>query len=124
MTGFEEIELQGTGMVETYLDWIKRMEPQKTTLFLMASAEILDRTERKEEDLLQAIRTQLMPISAYNGMARKLITLWYLGNWCGQIVSPESYVAGLVWPTAETHPFGAKQPGFASWSEPPISVKS
>jgi len=26
-----------------------------------------------------------------------------------------------MWLAAKTHPSGAKQPGFASWAEPPLS---
>ena len=38
-----------------------------------------------------------------------------------QIDAP-SYVQGLMWEAAETHPPGAKQPGYGSWAEPPIRI--
>ena len=35
------------------------------------------------------------------------------------VVSPSSYVEGLVWHTFNGHPVGAKPPGFGTWSVPP-----
>ena len=64
-----------------------------------------------------------MPDSLYNGLAKNIITMWYMGNWMNTVISPQSYVQGLIWGVAETHPPGAKQPGYASWSTAPKTVQ-
>ena len=64
-----------------------------------------------------------MPDSLYNGLAKNIITMWYMGNWMNTVINPQSYVQGLIWGVAETHPPGAKQPGYASWASAPNTVK-
>ena len=79
-----------------------------------------------------------------NDVARTLIQLWYNGTWSPlsvgwytanaaripnppdlanlgstYVVSAQSYIESLVWTAANTHPMGAKQPGFGTWAEPP-----
>ena len=57
--------------------------------------------------------------------------LWYTGSLfnmalSGQpnyIINAESYKQGLMWNAGHTHPPGAKQPGYGSWANPPITVK-
>ena len=55
--------------------------------------------------------------------------MWYMGQWAPSVnqatnlaqarnISPNAYVQGLVWNLADTHPPGAKQPGFGSWAKP------
>jgi hypothetical protein len=70
----------------------------------------------------------------YEGLAQRIILLWYTGIWTTMnwkdkmtqdartaMVSAEAYKEGLIWVAAETHPAGAKQPGFGSWSSEPLS---
>ena len=62
--------------------------------------------------------------------------VWYSGQWQPALVveeskslqtarniSPEAYIQGLVWAAANTHPPGAKQPGYGSWALPPLSTR-
>jgi hypothetical protein len=122
LTGFEAIDLQGTGMVEVYYNYMVEMEPQNSQYFLKKAREIMDHNRDNEENLNEAIAAQLIPNNYFNGIAKKVIIMWYLGNWESNVISPESYVAGLVWPAADTKPYGAKQPGFGSWAQPPIQL--
>ena len=39
-----------------------------------------------------------------------------------RIISAEAYMEGLLWRAAGTHPQGAKQPGYGSWSFPPVQI--
>ena len=59
-----------------------------------------------------------------NGLAKKIILLWYEGMWVeagkSEVISSQSFIEGLMWPAAKTHASGAKQPGFGSWSHPPL----
>jgi len=124
LTGFNKAELQGTGMVESYFNYVSNTpsDAQKANLdFFFAKVQaILKETKGDEQALEFAVSDQLMPISAYNNMAQNIITLWYTGNWGQNVVSAQSYIQGLMWDTAEAHPPGAKQPGFGSWSLPPL----
>ena len=121
LTGFDEAELQGTGMVETYYQAVlsNNTQPDVSYFFEMVAA-ILKENESNEDALNKAISSHLMPASAYSGMAMNIINMWYTGNWGDNVVSGQAYVQGLVWDAAEAHPPGAKQPGYGSWAIPPL----
>jgi hypothetical protein len=68
-----------------------------------------------------AILNDLMPDPFYNGLAKNIITMWYMGNWVNEMVSPTAYTQGLIWNVMDSHPPGAKQPGYGSWHRPPLS---
>lgn len=83
----------------------------------------------------------------FHGLAQRIIMMWYTGNWTTMnglkkekkenekegrdpntrnefgrtaAVSAEAYKNGLIWTVAKTHPAGAKQPGYESWSIKPL----
>ncbi|WP_448701905.1 hypothetical protein ACFGVR_06515 [Mucilaginibacter sp. AW1-3] len=132
LTGFNKAELQGTGMVAVYCDCVSNT-PQNPNYsdedlkantanadFFFAEVSSIFKTSKNEAEILQAIASRLMPVSAYNALAQSIINLWYTGNWGANVVAAQSYIQGLMWDTAEAHPPGAKQPGFGSWSLPPL----
>jgi len=124
LTGFNRAELQGTGMLETYFNTVndppREADKNNIDFFFEAVQSILKDGNGDEQAISTAIAAHLMPLSAYNGMAQQIITLWYTGNWGNNVLSSQSYIQGLMWGTAEAHPPGAKQPGFGSWSMPPV----
>ena len=121
LTGYNEAELQGTGMVETYYQAVlKNNTPSDASFFFEEVAAILKESNGDEGLIEKAIAIHLMPASAYSGMAMNIITMWYTGSWGNDVVSGQAYVQGLVWDAAQTHPPGAKQPGYGSWSMPPL----
>jgi hypothetical protein len=121
LTGFNEAELHGTGMLDAYYATIvKNNAPSDLRYFFEQVAVILEISKKDEKRLHEAIALDLMPLSAYSGLAQNIITLWYTGNWANTPVSAQAYQQGLVWDAAEAHPPGAKQPGFGSWSLPPL----
>ena len=131
LTGFEEVELQGTGMLETYYQTIiAKNDADDVDYFFAEVKALLRETEGDESRMLAQIRSRLMPDSCNNCLARKIILMWYTGEWYSQTDDPssgtqinaQSYVQGLMWTAAETHPPGAKQPGYGSWAEPPIRI--
>ncbi|MGA8027534.1 MAG: hypothetical protein WB992_10325, partial [Bryobacteraceae bacterium] len=140
LTGFDEVELQGTGMLETYYCVLMKEDDQEGVRgFLKKAREILNSANPHQEikkTLIEppvaanASRFDQMP---YQGLAQRIILLWYTGiwttmNWSDKksqqertaMVSAEAYKEGLIWAAAETHPAGAKQPGYNSWSQPPV----
>ena len=139
LTGFNDAELWGTGMVDPYLDWIRSIIGDPCLGDLLSAAQgAIDAANGNEATLDRLIRLNLLEDDLLGPLARNLIVLWYLGQWnqlppdwrdahgasaldqtC--IVSPDSYAEGLVWKAIHTHPQGAKQPGFGSWSLPPVT---
>ncbi len=134
LTGFEEVELQGTGMVATYYATLtSNNTPENADFFFAEVAAIFTRTDCEPEATNAAIATGLMPNSCYNNMAKQIILMWYTGQWfadpsstsaSSNTINAQSYIQALMWPAADTHPPGAKQPGYGSWAKPPISVSS
>jgi len=124
LTGFNKMELLGTGMLETYFNVVMNMNNVVLVQsFLAESEKILTKNQGNAEKINNEILHKLMPDSLYNGLAKNIITMWYMGNWMNTVISPQSYVQGLIWGVAETHPPGAKQPGYASWSTAPKTVQ-
>jgi hypothetical protein len=128
LTGFKENDLLATGMHETYYYTLMK-EPDQDTVnaFFDETDMILKESGNDETELLKQIGSRLIPDFHYFGLARRIILLWYTGIWTSfsetktsQMVSTEAYKQGLIWKAAETHPAGAKQPGFGSWAEVPL----
>jgi hypothetical protein len=119
LTGFNQAELHATGMLDTYYDALQANTAQDNfTYFFEEVGTILQ--EKNIAKLDKAITSYLMQPSAYDGRAASIITMWYTGNWGTEVITGQAYVQGLVWDAAQTHPPGAKQPGFGSWSMPPL----
>lgn len=124
LTGFSEMELLGTGMLDTYYNVVVNQSAPAFTAAFLATAEQLMHDYRSDLPRLNAaIAAQLLPDSLFGGLAKNIITMWYMGSWAGGIISPQTYVQGLIWGVAGAHPPGAKQPGYGSWHELPLSVK-
>jgi hypothetical protein len=87
----------------------------------------------------QAIEKEILPDPKLGPVAKTIVQMWYLGQWSqlppewrekygtnpsdfNQVISPASYVEGLVWRAAGAHPQGAKPPGFGTWSAPPVQI--
>lgn len=117
LTGFSDIELLGTGMASVYYNIL--MDNNKVGVFndfLEKSRQIME----SHDNIKSVIKSDLMPVFFFNGIAQNLITLWYTGSLTnGKIVSSQAYIQGLIWKTASAHPPGAKQPGYGSWSKNP-----
>lgn len=143
LTGFSEEDLQGTGMLETYYCVLmKEQDQDEIRTFFKKAQQVLESSDVEAEikaafiDLPDTATRPQTPYEQmqYEGLAQRIILLWYTGIWTTMnwkdrmtqdartaMVSAESYKEGLIWVAAETHPAGAKQPGFGSWSREPIS---
>ncbi|OBU85984.1 hypothetical protein [Chromobacterium subtsugae] len=132
LTGFSATELEATGMASLYWDTVLRQNPPADVEgFLSCSRRILQEGGGDETAIHEMIAAQLFPVSQFGGLAQNLINLWYLGQWIPanqnlglamqHNVSSEAYVQSLVWRAAQTHPPGARQPGFGSWAEKPLN---
>jgi hypothetical protein len=130
LTGFDEADLLGTGLLERYLaELVAVAGAPAVAAFLSAVEAAIAGGRELTPDVLAHPR--------FGPLARSVVSMWYLGSWqrlpeawyvggerspldVDRVISPAAYVEGLVWRAAGTHPPGAKQPGFGSWSFPPI----
>jgi hypothetical protein len=124
LTGFSVNELQATGLAGTYYRYIlTHIEAASFIGFLNTSKNILENSYSRDQ-LKNAITAEIFSDPATEGIARSVITLWYMGTWEGAYINGLSYKEGLVWTVMHAHPPGAKQPGFKSWSVKPVNSNS
>ena len=82
LTGFSEVDLQGTGMVDTYHAVIVReSSPVNRAAFFREVASILEQSGGSAETLNALIAQQMMPAANYEGLAQNIIFMWYTGQW-------------------------------------------
>jgi len=126
LTGFAAFDLYATGMAERYLDTARQqVGADRFAEFRAAwTAAVADGGGPQS----------LSPV--HLEVARAVTYLWLTGAWPRLapaahaalrrqvaneefVVTPESYVEGLVWQTFHGHPAGAKPPGYGTWSVQP-----
>jgi arsenate reductase-like glutaredoxin family protein len=130
LTGFGRNELLATGMHETYYYTImKEPDQDNVRAFFNKAESLMKKYGKDEKKLIKEIANELIPESQYQELAKRIILLWYTGIWTtfhptitkvSEMVCPEAYEQGLIWAAAETHPAGARQPGYDSWSKRPL----
>lgn len=135
LTGFAVTELEATGMTEKYLSVVvKETAADTLAQFFQESEAILQAGEGNPNAIHSSIAANLFPPSCFGGLAQNIVFMWYSGQWqpeveaakslqTAQNISPNAYVQGLVWNAANTHPPGAKQPGYGSWATPPLPAQ-
>jgi hypothetical protein len=125
LTGFSKTELRATGMQESYYNTIlKNVDKEDIDYFFLDVHVLLNDKTYNEKTIEDVLASKFMADSSYNGLAKSIIILWYTGNWGNEVISSASYIQGLMWNAAHTHPPGAKQPGYGSWAERPLTVKT
>jgi hypothetical protein len=133
LTGYKKNELLATGMHETYYYTImKEADQDNVRAFFKEAQAIMDEFGKNIDQMNEEIAKRLFPADKYLELARRIILMWYTGIWTSivmtngkpksttDMISGETYTEGLIWKTAETHPAGAKQPGWGSWAFPPF----
>lgn len=130
LTGFDEVDLLGTGVGEEYLAELVEGAGYRHVSDLLAAA-------KKAANTISVVRDSIWDDRKFGPMARNIVLMWYLGSWYPlpkqwheryrpkaaivpqHVVSARAYKGGLVWPAMGTHARGARPPGFGSWSERP-----
>lgn len=137
LTGFDHVELLGTGMTALYLETVEKWVGPAIAAELLAFG-----TDPVPDEFV--VRTRILANAKLGPVARNVIELWYTATWnplsvawyvayqaeipqlpnltdlpSAYIVAPEAYVESLVWIAANAHPMGAKQPGYGTWAQPP-----
>ena len=131
VTGFDRVDLLGTGLAQEYYEQVVNAAGRTISQELWAAVQNLPR--RTHNELETAIRQDLLSSPKFGPIVRNIIQLWYDGTWNSlpqawrnqygvnpqdftQITSTAAYQQGLIWKIMSSHPDGAKQPGFGSWS--------
>jgi hypothetical protein len=127
LTGFERVDLLGTGMAEAYYQAITGVYQEAVPRLLLEAQAIFTVYGEKHPDFKKQIRTRIIEDIVFSQLAKNIIQLWYIGSYLNYndpaplafkpatFVSPEAYENGLIWQVAGSHPPGAKHPGFGSW---------
>ncbi len=136
VTSFTVFDLQGTGQAEAYLQTVDSVVGAPVVDELLAVYAGADR-ESGEQAREAYLRREIFGREKLGPIARNIVKLWYSGTWYELpsawteiygpapkdvtfVVSPYSYVEGLLWTAVGAHPAGAKAPGYASWAAPPV----
>lgn len=128
LTGFDEVELQGTGVGGAYLRWLSRVFPDEL-------AKLLALWRTIERDLpvgrREAAVRRILHDAALGPFTQAVLALWYTATWtppAGSRRTQENidrafgaaYPEGLMWRAAiGSHPGGAQPTGFGTWSLAP-----
>lgn len=120
LTGFTEFELQATGLGKIYYDYLNNNIARNSFYQFLAESNDLIVNTNLDKTLPEKFGGNTPDAIEYTDIAKKIITLWYMGTWEGAYVAGESYKEGLIWKAIYSHPPGAKQPGFGTWSLNPV----
>lgn len=135
LTGFDDVELLGTGVGNLYLNWLMRVFPDVMPELLTAWRNIERDVPPAERPV--ALRQKILGDAVLGPFARSVIVLWYTATWrppdWSQIGAehPENldrsfgvaYPEGLMWRAAiGAHPGGAKPTGFGTWAFQPLEA--
>jgi hypothetical protein len=136
LTGFEEIELNGTGVAASY--WSQLVAVVGVAIageLLSVYAGAFNRARSADE--LDREIASLFSDPKIGPLIENIIAMWYLGTWqqlpgawrnafgasandVTQVVTIAACKESLVWRAFGAHPQGAKPTGFGSWAEPPL----
>ncbi len=137
LTGFDAVELLGTGMAAAYLAVLDAVLPEDVVGDLMSAYRQLPRGPERE----RAAEAEILGDPRLGPVARNLIVLWYCGAWTqlpaawraafgaspldtSRVVSAAAYQAGLQWLAAGAHAAGANPQGYGAWAIGPKSTKA
>lgn len=137
VTGFTKFRLQGTGQAQHYLNTVTGVVGDAIVGELLATFQRA-RAEAGNDDaaLETMLRRDVFSDEKLGPIARNIVKLWFVGTWYQLptewraafgmrendttfVASPGAYVEGLLWPTIDANPSGAKGPGWGTWAAPP-----
>jgi hypothetical protein len=132
LTGFDDVELLGTGVGNLYLNWLLRAFPDVMPELLAAWRDIERDVPPAERPA--ALRETILGDAVLGPFTRSVIVLWYTATWRPPAWAPPgpdnpenldrsfgvAYPEGLMWRAAiGAHPGGAKPTGFGTWAFAP-----
>jgi hypothetical protein len=139
LTGFSRVDLLGTGVAHEYYDTVNAAAGEAIVGRMLAQFAVLKEQHCGLDALEAAVQAAFWSDPVLGPVAQNIVQMWYLGQWnqlpekwrkdngahpgdVTRVVSAAAYIEGLVWRAAGTHPSGAKQPGYGTWSFPPVQI--
>ena len=136
VTGYTRFRLMGTGHAELYLTTVTDVVGAKAVAELLTTFTRVQQQAATHAQLEDLLRAEILSDEKFGPIARNIIKLWYVGTWYQLppewreafgahekdvtfVASPTAYTEGLLWPTIDANPSGAKGPGYGTWAEPP-----
>lgn len=142
VTGYEESDLEGTGLVDEYLALLQG-ELGPVVLRELGEATRHVMSQKRADARAHAMRVRILASPVLWPVVSGIIQLWYLGTWTSmtahwyslagfkevpkgvkpelvQVPSARAYEQQLAYRGAGAHPPGAKPTGHGSWSIPPV----
>lgn len=136
LTAFKVFELLGTGMAADFMKTVEEIAGTAVLDAMLAIHADLPNQGPNGLDRKGVVSRELLGNARVGPVARNIIKLWYTGTWNRLpsswserygpaprdrtfVVSPASYIEGLMWKAIGAHPAGAKGPGYGSWRHPP-----
>lgn len=142
VTGYEEFELEGTGLVDEYLAILQgQLGPAVMRELGEATRHVM--SHKRTDARAHAMRIRILASPILWPVVAGIMQLWYLGSWTSmsaqwyqlagfktvpadvtpgktKVPSPQAYEQQLAYRGAGAHPPGAKPTGHGSWSIPPV----
>jgi hypothetical protein len=140
LTGFEQVDLQGTGLVATYYEaFTGIIRPEICEELWELTSKIMEGNRHDTVAIDNAIRREILASPEFGPLAANIIQMWYLGSWIQlpqawtnqfgtspadvtKVISALAYKQSLIYDVIRAHPPGAKQGGFGSWSQQPATA--
>jgi hypothetical protein len=137
LTGYSRFRLLGTGQADLYFTTVRDVVGEPTVKELLQAFARVQKAGRGDEAALEAaLRAEILSDEKLGPIARNVIKLWFVGTWYQLpadwreahgahlkdvtfVASPAAYTEGLLWPTIDANPSGAKGPGYGTWAFPP-----
>ncbi|MFC5353965.1 hypothetical protein [Azospirillum himalayense] len=137
LTGFDAVQLLGTGLAAEYLAVLDAVLPEDVVGDLMSAYRQLPRGPERE----RTAQAEILGAPRLGPVARNLIVLWYCGTWTqlpaawraafgaspldtSRVVSSAAYQAGLQWLAAGAHAAGANPQGYGAWALGPKGARA
>ena len=137
LIGYPRFRLLGTGQAQLHFETVSEIVGEATVKELLRVwTRARESAGPDEAALEQALRNEVLSDAKLGPIARNVIKLWFVGTWYQLpadwrdafgahekdvtfVPSPAAYIEGLLWPTIDANPSGAKGPGYGTWALPP-----
>ena len=136
LTGYSRFRLLGTGQAQLYFSTLTDVVGEATVTELLQAFQRVRDAAVNDAAFEPLLRAEILSDEKLGPIARNAIKLWFIGVWYQLppewreaygirekditfVPSPASYAEGLLWPTIDANPSGAKGPGYGTWALPP-----
>src|SRR6266850_3452664 len=81
LTGFEKVDLLGTGMARQYYDEITRLYKETVIRLLLMAKAVSDVCGKNKHELEKQIQKRIIEDIEFGPIAKNIIQMWYLASY-------------------------------------------